>query len=107
MIHASCFMRMKWVYLIEFDAIKREGRVAATCVLGDDHVVRCAGDEPLVAMLTAGIRGPENKPLTPADGLAFLEALPKEFRSAYLFATDVEEGAELLLYRTPTAKKVP
>ena len=98
---------MKWVHLVEFDAQNREGKVVATFVL-EDGKIRGVGNEALLSNMHRGIFSPfENKRVTGDDGEIFLNALPVEFRNAYLFATDVQEGDKILPYQTPPMHKIP
>ncbi len=97
---------MKWVHLVEFDAKERTGKAVATCILENDQV-HCEGNTEIVAQLKDGVFSPfKNKKLTPEDGEAFLKALSVEFRSVYLFATDVQEGVTVLPYKTPPMHKI-
>lgn len=84
---------MKWVDLVEFDAIAKKAEVAIRATLDGGHI-RFEGDPQMVKQLEEkGVYSPELRRLVkPADGEAFLAALGYEFRTPYFFATDVQEG---------------
>lgn len=82
---------MKWVDLIAFDQQQNKARVCVRCILVNG-AVRFDGDAEVVAQLTSGIQtGPEERVL-PSQGEVFLVALTREYRSPYLFASDLNEG---------------
>ncbi len=98
---------MKWVDLVEFDAAARKGKVLVRATL-EGGTVRLEGDPDLVARLEKGVNSwSEKKRMKPEDGEGFLKALGEEYRNAYLFATDVQEGEKPEPYETPAAKPVP
>lgn len=86
----------KWVDIMRVDAAKRESKVVARCIL-EGGKVRCEGNESFIKNLeNEGVFSlNEKKMVKPADGETFLRALGQEFKSAYLFATDVQEGEEV------------
>lgn len=98
--------KLQWVDLVSFDAVKQEGDLKVRCILEDGRV-RFEGDEQIISDIQKGIpEYPSGTVITPADGLRFLNALGREFRSAYFFATDVRQGDVLTPYETPPLKKI-
>jgi len=95
--------KLKWVDIVAVDGEKMTGSVRARCIL-EGGKVRIEGDEAWVKKLNEGIAVGPNQKFTPEDGDGFLEALAREFRSAYLFATDVKEGDKVEEYEMPPLK---
>lgn len=99
---------MKYVHII---TIAFKGKVpapttVATVVL-DAGEVRIEGDSSVAKELRE--RGApalaQGTVVTVADGEAFLRALPAHYRSAYLFATGVQEGDSVVPYVMPPVQK--
>ena len=86
---------IKWVNLIAFNNETEETELVARCIL-EDGEMRFEGNSNLIVKLKAGFPsvGSREK-LTPSDGEKFLEGLRKEYRSAYLLASDVLEGDKI------------
>lgn len=80
----------RWVDIVAFNAEKQERNVLARCTLHGD-TVHCDGEDAVVERLRQGITQPDGKIVGPKDGESFLRALQNEFRSAYLFATEIQE----------------
>lgn len=96
----------KWVDIVEFDAMKKATSLVIRCIL-ENGAIRFEGNPALVKKIEGGIwRADEKKMVRPADGEAFLAALPVEFHSAYLFATEVQEGDEVKEYTLPPEEKL-
>jgi hypothetical protein len=97
---------MKWVDIVEFDAVSKKGNALVRATL-EGGQVRLEGDDKLTSRLENGVFSPElGKMVKPADGEPFLKALGTEFRSAYLFATDVKEGDSPEPYEAPSMRPV-
>ncbi len=79
---------MKWVEIISYDATKNQSSVVVRCIF-ENGVIRYEGDASVIAQLEHGI------PLfggtvMPGDGEKFLEAVRSGYRSAYLFASEIQ-----------------
>ncbi len=98
---------MKWVDLVEFDAIARKGKVLVRVMLEGGRA-RFEGDARLVGQLEKnGVFSSSAKKNVMADeGELFLKALGEKYRNAYLFATDVKEGEKPEPYEPPPVTKV-
>ena len=97
----------KWVDIVSFDPVKREGKVRLRCILEPDGKLRFEGDETMVRRVEVGVYSTEHKRrMTPDDGEEFMKALPQEFHSAELFASDVKQGEKIEEYVTPPVEDV-
>lgn len=99
---------MKWVHLIKAQPAAPQPtlEVIATAVLEEVGTVRIDGDSPLAQHLrTNGVMTARGSATT-ASGEAFLAALGAKYHNASLYATPVQEGAQVLPPAQPTVRKV-
>lgn len=85
---------MQWVDIGKFDPEKK-GTTALVRFVLDAGQFRREGDAVLGEKISSeGVFSSSlGRQVFPADGEAFLYGLGEEYRSAYFFASDVQEGA--------------
>lgn len=84
---------MQWIDISKFNPETKKAIALVRFVL-DDGVVRWEGDASLGARVAHdGVFSSSlGRQVFPADGEAFLFGLGEEYRSAYFFASEVQEG---------------
>ncbi|OIO51428.1 hypothetical protein COY93_04890 [Candidatus Uhrbacteria bacterium CG_4_10_14_0_8_um_filter_58_22] len=82
----------KYVNVTCLDTSQGKTKVIATAVLNENGTITFEGQTDIFPEEIATLGG---KTVTPADGLAYLLALPSVLDSAYATAGDVEEDREL------------
>jgi len=97
---------MKYVHIVTYKPAEDEYTTRATCVVSEDGApAECSGDEGIVHELQMGVFSPVSEgAVSPADGVAFLEALGFEYKTPSLFASDVMDGNDVQPYEPPPAR---
>lgn len=85
---------MQWVDISQFDGQTRESKVRVRFIL-ENGKIRWEGDKSVAeSIANTGVYSVvAGRTVTPEDGEAFLAGLGDEYRSAYLTASDVNEGS--------------
>jgi hypothetical protein len=98
--------KIKWVDIVSFNAEKDAAKVVARCIL-EAGEIRFEGEDFIIDNIKTGVPSVSDaKLITPQDGEKFLKALSDQYRSAYLFATDVQSGDAVKDFKIPPMKKV-
>lgn len=85
---------MQWVDIRQFDGHTRQAKVRVRFIL-EDGKIRWEGDKNIAETIvgTGVFSVSAGRTVTPSDGEAFLTGLGEEYRSAYISASDINEGS--------------
>ena len=80
----------KFVEIVAFNAVDQTSKVLARAVF-EDGAMHFEGEPEVIASLKKGFIGADGQLITPEEGVVFLEAIGQEYRSPYLYATEIKE----------------